>query len=129
MGLNLEKTVAGEYIEFTGPDFNENGYSNARYRRSTCSVKVEDVEFPARVEVLNMHGKWQQHPIVFIHYGTYDAHKKGRRSLVMILANGKYSIKAYNPQSSDRDIYAKAEKLGLTRGNRTSVRSIVREEE
>lgn len=110
-------------FEWIGPDFTNNCYCNAKYRSSKDSVKLGDAEVPAFLEVLNNKGEWQQHPVVFIHHGSY----KDKGSLVMFLTGGRYTMHQYNP-SSDDALYLRAENLGLTRGNKSCVRSIVKEE-
>ena len=115
-------------IEFLGPDFNFNGYCDARYRMSNTAVDLGDVQVPSRVEALNTRGEWQQFPVVFVHYITDGARQSGFGLFVMFLPGGKYSSRPYDA-STDRDTYQKADSLGLTEGSRALVQSIVREEE
>ncbi|MEK6860950.1 MAG: hypothetical protein AABY07_03170 [Nanoarchaeota archaeon] len=128
MNQSLERSIEQEELEFIGPDFNFNGYCNARYRMRNTSVRLGDIEVPTRVEALNTRGEWQQFPVVFIHYGTYEAMKNNDGQLVMFLPGGKYTSKPYSP-ITDRELYQQAKKLGLTMGKQSGIQSIVKEEE
>ena len=128
MPQTLEKAIEQEGVDFIGPDFSSNGYCNARYRVSKHSVRLVDTEVPARVEVLNTKGKWQQHPVVFIHYGDHEARKNEEGILVMFLPGGKYTSCLYKPLTGV-DLYRFAKNLGITRGSMAFIHSIVKEEE
>jgi hypothetical protein len=126
----LEQTVGEEktgYKEFIAPDFTNNGYCNAKYRASDASIQLGDLKVPVRVEVLNSKEEWQQHPVVFIHYGNYEGRKAGRGMLIIFLPNGNYSSRPYD-SGAYRDLYKKAEELGVTKGNQSGIHSIAKEE-
>jgi len=111
----------GKY-EFIGPDFTNNGYSNAHYRISKNTIHLEDIDVPSHLEVLNKNGEWQQHPVVFMHYGTYETLKYNTGTLIIFLKEGKYTSSSFDALAGRR--YERAKKLGLTLGNQSEIKSI-----
>ena len=132
MNGTLEQ-VAEEMREWIGPDFNYNCYCDAKYRISNQSVKIMDVKVPARVEAIRDNGTWAQHPVVFKRYGSYEAMKEGNAILITFLASGGYHSRPFGSFAgnnySDAQFYQEAERLGLTKGSTSFVKSFVREEE
>lgn len=116
-----------KFINFLGPDFNNNGYCDARYRMSEHSIDLAGTDVPTKVEVLNTGGGWQQHPVVFIHYGSYEARKNCGGSLIIFLPKGRYTSRPYDP-FFDGGLYKQAEEFGLTKGSQIDVKSIAKEE-
>ena len=88
MNQTLEHKVEQGKFECIGPDFTNNCYCNARYRINKNTIQLEDVKVPISVEVLNRKGKWQQHPVVFVHYGSYEALKNGMELWLCFLGMG-----------------------------------------
>ena len=102
--------------EFTGPG--PHSYDSAKYRASEETIKLNDLKVPSRLEVLNQHGKWQLHPVVF---------REGS-NLIVFLDRGRWtSLSCGSLASYGGIIEKKAEELGLTQGNRSFIRSFVRE--
>jgi hypothetical protein len=122
-----------EMLEFTSSNFDQNGYSNAHYRRSTESVELESygdpIRVPLRVEAENEHGEWQQHPAVFVHYGSRENEKNREGSLVIFCADGGIMSSPYRPHVGDprKALLEEATEKGLTVGKTGNLRSYVRE--
>ena len=121
----LEEKV--DYIETLGTNFN-NPYAKAKYKISKKTINLGEFEVPGDVQVLNKDEKWQDHPVVFIDYGNYEAYKQGKSTLIVFLVGGKWTSRNYNP-FCDLEVYKQAEKLGLTKGNRSDVKEFPKEED
>ena len=123
----MNKTsIRSERFEWTGPDFGNNCYSDARYRSSSKTVRLDNIDVLANLEVLNKEDNWQRHPVVFIHYGNYESLKNGEGNLIIFLPNGKWTSCLYSHLDSR---YRLAEKIGLTRGIQSGIKPILRREE
>ncbi|GEM_PF-6679084 len=126
-----------EFTQFLGPNFQQNNWCQALYRKSLTTVQLprpEKCEFlepqgqphilvPERLLVLNDKGAWQQHPVVSIHYGTYEAVKYRHGSLVVFLLQG-YARIPHDISLRDDSLetfYQEAKRLGLTSGFTTGL--------
>ena len=120
----MEKTwqTQKNYLEFIGPNYNVNGYSEAKYRMINDDIALigdPKLKVPSKLEVWNKDREWQQHPVVFMH----------QDHLIMFLPGGKYTSKFYRPFSDGRKILQNATDLGLTKGSRANIASMVKREE
>jgi hypothetical protein len=132
MNQTIDNTVEDETKEFLGSNFNYNGYCAAKYRMSseTVTLKTDSVnmEVPRRLEALNTKSEWQQHPVVFKHYGSYENRKQGIYDLVIFLPRGCHTswFSGCSPFENKR-IYEEAERLGLTEGDTMDIKSFPKE--
>ena len=126
-----------EFTQFLGPNFEQNNWCQALYRKSLTSVQLlrpEKCEYispqekphilvPERLLVQTTKGQWQQHPVVFMHYGTYEELKYRHGSLVVFLADRRYAQIPYDTfmNPSLEAFYEEAQRLGLTSGSATDL--------
>jgi len=128
----LEEITAPVMTEFIGPNFNYNGYCDARYRMSNNKIKLVNFgafEVPMRLEALDENGKWKQHPVVFVNYGSYEARKSCEGELVIFHSGKCHSTIPFRSLSFPAELFKEAGDLGLTEGDTMFVKPIAREED
>lgn len=123
----------GEYFEFQGGNFELGNYCDALYRAFAPTVKLTDdmslgstnphLEVPSRLEALTYDGTWQQHPVVFKRNESPNGFD------LVVFLTGKHYSSTYVPAGSSKakQLLREAQRLGLTQGTTTGIRSIVRE--
>ncbi|MDP1695106.1 MAG: hypothetical protein Q8L34_06215 [Candidatus Woesearchaeota archaeon] len=127
-----------EFTQFLGPNFEQNNWCQALYRKSLTTVQLPRPEkcenippqgkphiiVPEQLLVQTTKGQWQQHPVVFLHYGTYEALKYRHGSLVVFLADRGYAQIPYDTFMGPplEAFYEEAKRLGLTSGSAIDLR-------
>ena len=122
-----------EFTQFLGSNFEQNNWCQALYRKSLTNAQLPRPEkceniapqgrphilVPEQLLVQTTKGQWQQHPVVFPHYGTYEALKYRHGSLVVFLADQYYFRIPYDPfmNPSLEAFYKEAQRLMLTSGS------------
>ena len=117
--ISKEKT---DLLEFLGPNMNDNGYTRAKYRINKSGILLQEetdllseLIVPTYLEALRNNDLWTPHPIVFKHYGSYDAQKEGEGLLIVFLLDGKYTF--FDSRREEyRKLSERAKLLGLTEG-------------